>query len=155
MAKTRYTEKLDAEGAAITSEALPFEEAEDLLPEVADVVGTALEFLGPKIASGEIQMTMDAMKLAPVLSLLAKKLGSGRLKALAPRIMAGTQVLLDDNGEKDKCDLVTKTDRARCFDARPDLYLPILFHAGKVTFARFFPAAWRGGSRRQSTSKAE
>lgn len=140
MAKKRKTATMELEGVKIISEALPFESAEDLLPEVVQIVGAAFEAIGPAMASGALKSDDDAYKLLPLLPGLAARLGNGRLRALAPKILAGTQVLMDDDEDQAKYDLVSKQDRTDCFDARPDLYLACLFHAGRVTFGPFFSA---------------
>lgn len=129
----------DGRTAKVISEALPYEQAEDLLPEVVSIVGAAFSEIGPAIASGQISGEDDIIKLLPLLPSLAARLGSGRLRQLAPRILAGTQVLVE-GADAEKYDLVNKSDRADCFDARPQLYLACLLHAGRVTFGPFFSA---------------
>lgn len=139
----RRTEKLEiGEGDSlieINSEALGFEPSEDLLPDIARIVGSTLNALTPMLESGKVSMGDDVMRLAPALGALAAELDGGRLKALAPRVLAGTSVLMKiGGGERLKYDLVKKTDRAMVFDAHPELYFISLWHAGKVTFGPFF-----------------
>jgi hypothetical protein len=137
----RKSETLELDGdVKVTSEALAWEPAEDILPDVAEIISTVVSSIAPKIASGEISGTDDVLTLLPALGALVSTLGNGKLKALAPKILAGTSVVMpDDQGLRVKYDLIKKDDRAACFEARPDLYFRILFFAGKVTFARFFP----------------
>jgi hypothetical protein len=144
MAAKRKVDTLDIEvedgrTAEIISEALPYEQAEDLLPEIVGIVGAAFDAIAPAIASGVISGEDDVVKLLPLLPGLAGKLGGGRLRQLSPRILAGTQVLVK-GGDAEKYDLCNKSERADCFDARPQLYLACLFHAGRVTFGPFFSA---------------
>jgi hypothetical protein len=124
----------------ITSQALNYEASEDLLPEVMSLVGAVVD---AAISRGmKLDGSVDVMTLAPALGALASQLGGGRLKVLAGRILAGTQVITKNAaGELDKYDLLDKADRARLFEARPDVYFPTLLFAGRVTFGRFFPAS--------------
>ena len=143
MASKRRVETLDLEvdgrPVEVISEALPYEQAEDLLPEVVQIVGAAFSEVAPAIASGQVSGEDDIIKLLPLLPGLAARLGSGRLRQLAPRVLAGTQVLVKGD-DVEKYDLVNKAERADCFDARPQLYLACLLHAGRVTFGPFFSA---------------
>lgn len=153
MARRRSdTLELDDGAVVVTSEALAYEMSEDLLPEIMGIVSSAIERVAPAIASGEIKGVDDVVKLLPALGAIASRLGDGRLKFLAPKILSGTSVVMPDtDGAKVKYDLVKKDDRAACFEARPDLYLRILFFAGKVTFGGFFRAS---GLRAKDSPKA-
>lgn len=142
MARHTDTLELDDGQVIVTSEALAYEPAEDLLPDIMGIVTGALDRIAPLLASGEISGTDDVIKLAPALGGLVSQLSGGRLKALVPKILAGTSVVMPGaDGQKIKYDLVKKDERAACFEARPHNYFPILFFAGKVTFGRFFPVS--------------
>lgn len=148
----RKTETLDFDNGEIrvTTEQLPYEDAEDLLPDVMDIVGGAFEHFSKLVQDGEVKVTADdVMKLSPILVTLAKKIGGGRLRQLAPRLLKTTSIVMVVDGDKQKLDLVKKEDRATCFEARPDLYFPVLWFAGKTTFGRFFPASVRGALKKK------
>lgn len=141
-------EELDLYNAKIECTPLPYERAEDLLPDVAQIISRAFDQVSPQLAELVQDGGFDKedpkalMALLPAISGILQQLGGGKLKALAPRLLATTTITLtNDAGEKERHDMVSKDDRARCFDARPDVYFPALFFAGKVTFARFFPGA--------------
>lgn len=140
----------DLEDARIVSQALPFERAEDLLPEIVEILGGAFDRLMPLIAAGRVRGDDDIMAVLPLLPVLAAKLGQGRLASLAARLLVNTSVILSASGEKTKYDLVDAKQRAAAFDERPDLYLRSLAAAVKVTYARFFP----GFGRRPPEKKA-
>lgn len=118
----RKIESLSCDGdVEVTTEALAYETAEDLLPEVMAILGGGNN-----------------------LSNFAAQLGGGKLKRLAPQILATTSVVMSIAGEKLKFDLVKKEDRATVFEARPDIYFKVLTHAAKVTFGPFFPGVVLG-----------
>jgi hypothetical protein len=138
----RFTDTMELGDVKVTSEALGFEASEDLLPEVMTLVSAVFERVAPAFAAGEISGMDDIVKLLPALGAIAMQLGGGRLKALAPKILAGTSITMPGaDGTKEKYDLVKKDERTACFDARPDVYFQVLFFAGRVTFGRFFPAS--------------
>lgn len=133
--------------ARITAQALPIEDAEDLLPEVLELVAVAGQHALGLLTTGKVQGTDDVLALLPALPALTAKLGGGRLRSLHRRACRTTSVTLtDERGEKTKYDLVNDKERAECLDARPDLYLRILLAALKVTYARFFPVLARLGA---------
>lgn len=151
-------ETMELRDAKVESSPLPYEKAEDLLPDVAHIISKAFDQVSPEVAA----MVQDGdfnkddprvlLVLLPAVSGILQQLGGGKLRALAPRILATTQVYLkNEAGEIEKHDMVSKDDRARCFDARPDVYFPALYHAGKVTFARFFPGAGLSGRKSPTT----
>lgn len=133
--------------AHIITQALPFEKAEDLLPEVVEIFGGLFDRVLPLIASGGLAADDDVMRLLPLLPAipaLAGRLGGGRLSGLAARVLIGTTVITaPPGGEKAKYDLTNRDERLACFEARPDLYLRCILLAIKVTFARFFPGIGR------------
>lgn len=155
---SRFTDTLDFDDGAIrvTTEQLCYEDSEDLLPEVMDIVSGAFEHFAALVQNGEVKVTADdIMKLSPILGTLAKKIGGGRLRQLAPRILKTTSIVMPDPaGGKQKLDLVKKEDRAICFETRPDIYFSVLWFAGKVTFGRFFPASARRALKKEPTPTA-
>jgi hypothetical protein len=147
---TAKVQELELNNAKIETMPLPYERAEDLLPDIAQIIAKAFDQVSPEIAAmvqgGEFVKDdpRAIMALLPAISGILQQLGGGKLKSLAPRVLATTTIYLtNETGEKEKYDMVSKDDRARCFDARPDVYFPALFFAGKVTFGRFFPGAGR------------
>lgn len=146
--RTEDLEVKDADGVAyatVTSQALAFEPTEDLLPDVLQLVGGAFDRVAGMVQAGKIEGSEDVMALLPMLGGFISQLQGGKLKALAPKILADTYVVMSlvPGGEKMRFDLCKKEDRAQVFEARPELYFPALFHAGRVTFGRFFPAIGR------------
>lgn len=139
--------------ARIAAQALPIEDAEDLLPEVLELVAIAGTHALGLLTSGSVRGTDDVLALLPALPELTAKLGNGRLRSLHKRACRTTSVTLaDERGEKTKYDLVNDKERAECLDARPDLYLRILLQALKVTYARFFPGLARLGAGKKAAS---
>ena len=119
---------------------------------------SAFESIPPQIAAQLKDMGEDGaslVKILPALGGLAAKLGGGRLKRLAPQILAGTQVVFEnDKGEKERAELGKSEDRSTLFESRPDLYFPCLWYAGKVTFGRFFPALGKRKGKAPPTATA-
>lgn len=151
-------ETLELEGAEVHSAPLPYEKAEDLLPDVAEIVARGFDQVSPELAKliqdgGEISKDDPRMMivLIPAISGILRQLGGGKLKSLVPRLVATTSVIIEKDGEKLKYDLVDKAARASCFDERPDIYFETLYHAGKVTFARFFPGSGRRAAKQAAT----
>ncbi len=152
---TRRTQEITIGDLAVTSQALPYEKAEDILPDVLRIVTSAIDKvrteLGPNgvtlIANIEKVKTEEDLRtmlqiLMPAITSIADSIGNGVLKRLAPLIMAGTTVVIaDETGKKENVSLVKTADRAQVFEAHPEAYFPILFFAGKVTFSRFFSVA--------------
>lgn len=147
--RTEDYEAKDADGsvyAVVTSEQLAYEPTEDLLPEVMILMSSAFDRVAGMVAAGKINGTEDVMALLPALGGFISQLQGGKLKQLAPRLLASTTVTmaLTPGGEKLRFDLCKKDERASVFESRPELYFPTLYHAGRVTFGRFFPAIGRG-----------
>ncbi len=142
---------LDLGEVVVESRPLPYDKAEDDLAEVYQIVmrvGNALvgslgvEGLQKLVSSklGTDDRMGLLMPLMPTFQVAADQLGNGTLKRLAPRIMFSTTATFpDENGKKQILELSSAANRATLFDGYPGTYLPILFHAGRVTFARFFP----------------
>lgn len=129
-------------GRKVTSQPLPFPQAEALLPEVGELLSLMAGELGSAFTEGKISLKDDVMKLAPALSTVAQFFGGGRLTKLAPKLLACTTVIMPDmRGELANYELGKEKDRNYVFDDQPELYFPILFFAGRVTFKRFFPAS--------------
>ena len=134
----------------VSSLPLPYERAEDSLPDVMRIVSAVMDQLfitGSKLEGGIESMLEieDMMKLAPLLgsalSTLGGVLGGGELKRLAPLILFSTTVVMTtETGDKETKEMYKVTDRREVFDEYPQHYFPILFFAGRVTYARFFPA---------------
>lgn len=143
----RTPETVEFGDVQLTSRPLPYQKAEDILPDVLHVVSTVIQ---TGMAAGvlgrlaEIKEKVDVKQLlpllAPVMKTLSEELGDGKLKRLAPLVLASTTVEMTDlgKGERVKLELSNSKDRAVVFDEHPELYLVALFFAGKVTFARFF-----------------
>lgn len=138
---------LELEGCFVTSKPLKYEKAEDLLPEIGQLIAGVFEHGAKSIGmvpEGSIK-SLDVVALAsllgPVLTTVADKLGAGTLKRLAPLLLAETEVILEVAGSKERLELSKPGDRAKVFDEHPEHYFAILFFAGKVTFARFFPVS--------------
>jgi hypothetical protein len=154
----RKTETFEFEGATVEVTELPWDKSEDLLPEVWQLVTVVFETMRghadalallemlKENAEQELAAALPAMlpKLIPMLteaaSAIGVKLGNGRLKALAPQLLSSTKVILTDpeTGQKERCELARAEDRAKVFETYRYLYLPVLFLAGKVTYAPFF-----------------
>ncbi len=148
MRKIEETEvKIDGlPDARITAQALPIEEAEQHLPDVAELVAIAGQQVIGLLASGKVTGADDVLRLIPAIPALSARLSGGRLGALHRAVCRGTSVVLaDERGEKTKYDLVNDKERAACFDERPDLYLRVFLAALKVTYLRFFPGIARPG----------
>ncbi len=153
---SRTPQDLELDGVLVTCTPLGYEAAEDLLPDVARIVahvieraGGALDKLGG-VGSLTSLRKADVLQLVPIigplLGGLADQLGGGTLKRLAPLLLAGTVAVFDDTeGKKQRNELAKKADRIEFFNAHPEAYFPVLFFAGKVTFARFFPGSGRSG----------
>lgn len=140
----------------ITAQALPIEDAEDLLPEVLELVGIAGQHTLGLIAGGSVRGTDDVIALLPALPEITAKLGGGRLRSLHKRACRTTSVIIEnERGEKTKYDLCVDKERSECLDARPDLYLRILLAALKVTYARFFPGLARLGPGKKAAAASK
>lgn len=143
----RKSERHELGDVAVTCRQLPYQKAEDILPDVLKVVATMIQ---AGISEGvlaklkDIKAREDVVKLLPVLvplmRTLGDQLGDGKLKQLAPLVLASTTVEMvhPEKGERETFELHKSADRAAVFDEHPDLYLVTLFLAGRVTFSRFF-----------------
>lgn len=165
---TRPHETHEIDGVSFRFEALPFDKATDILPEVFQVVSRTLEAgiaaVVPLLKSGKLRIIatdpltgkakLDGDGLAKLIPLLAPTLvaisneigaprnGTSMLKFLEPKLFAeSSATFTNERGEKERVDLIDGKDRARVFDAHPSTYLLALFLAGKLTFARYFPVA--------------
>lgn len=133
------------EGAQLQVQPLPFPKAEDLLPEVAALVSDVFDSVKMLLANG-LSGQDDIFAMLPAIGGIALKLGGGKLKKLAPRVLECCSIVLDTGSGKVKYDLVKKDEYEAAFDERPDVYFAALWFAGKATFGRFFPA---GAQRRK------
>lgn len=116
---------------------LPFDRAQPLIPEVMQIISIAGAEIAPLLKSGALSMKSDVMKLSPVIGKLGKYFENGKLEWLAARMLFSTEVHAD--GER--FELMKDQDRLNLFNAHPESYFPLLFQAGRITFARFFPAS--------------
>ena len=146
----------------IESRPLPFTRAEDIQADVygllVKVVKRLVEEMGivgvQKIAAlataddvtGD-QLASIIVAILPALDTLFDNLRGGELKRLAPLLLFSTTVVYPDpeNGKKTREELALVVGREKVFDAMPSLYWVSLFHAGRVTFARFFPGSGLAG----------
>jgi hypothetical protein len=149
----KLVEPLELENAVVDSQPLAYEAAEDLLPEVAQVLSRGFDNVSPQVAEMAKDLDLQSkdprvmLVLIPAIAGVVQQLGGGQLKRLAPRILATTTVTITgDDGSKNRYDMCKKEDRALCFDERPDIYFQVLWHAGKVTFGRFFPGGRKAAS---------
>jgi len=147
-------------GLRVESTPLLFEYAQSLLPTMMEIVAIASQDLAVAVATKQINPKGDLSSpevmasIFPALRNLAAYL-QGKLEVLAPKVMATTRVAAPiSSGEMEWHELSKVKDRAYIFDEYPQLYMPILVHAGVVTFSRFFPELGRRGREAAaSTSK--
>lgn len=135
-------------GLKVTTTPLPFPKAQELLPEVAEVLSMAFGQMGVLVQAGlkptdNLSSPDVIAKILPALGELARFLGNGRLASLATRVLYSTTVVVGEGSGKEILSLSKEKDRNQAFDEHPELYLPILVFAGSVTFQRFFPASAR------------
>jgi len=136
-------------GVRVESTPLPFDRAQPLIPTIGEILSIASRDLAALAASGKLDPRKDVMDprvLAALLPAMGQLMAylDGKLERLSERLLVGTRVALPDaKGELGWLDLCKPKDRSYAFDQRPDLFLPTLLHAGRVTFGRFFPARAR------------
>ena len=101
-------ETLELEDAEVQTAPLPYEKAEDLMPDIGEIVSRGFDQVSPELArliqSGEIKLDKDDPKmllvLLPAIGGVLRQLGGGKLKAIAPRILATTSVVVKtESGE--------------------------------------------------------
>lgn len=131
-------------GLKVTVTPLGFELARELLPDVARFLTKAATLIGVIAASG-VKGTDDIKKLLAFLPQLdAESMGllMELLNKHAKRLLSTTVVEMEHpiKGETENFELGKDKDRAMVFDEHPEAYVPICLMAGRVTFARFFPA---------------
>ena len=138
----RQPVELELLGLKVTCQPLKFPEAQAILPEVMHLVSLVLKEVGTVLTEGGLNIREDdVVKLLPALTPLTAHFRDGLLERLAPKILAATSVVMKDlRGEPSRYDLMKESDRNAVFDEHPEVYLPLLFVAGRVTFGRFFPA---------------
>lgn len=138
MGRTPITEEVG--GLKVTCTPMPLPQAEELMPEVIEFVGCVLKEVA-KGSAGFQLANLDVEQVGAALIAGGGYLGGGRLQRIAPKIFATVSVALPDiAGVLERKELGKEQDRISVLDARPDVYFPILFFAGRVTFARFFPS---------------
>jgi hypothetical protein len=139
------------EGLEVTSIPLPFSAAEPMLPDVGQFLALLIKEMSTAFEGVDFKALklggLDVSKLAPALAAVSAYFGEGKLTKLAPKLLAGTTVVFTDDlsGEKELKDLSKAKDRELVFDENPAAYLPVLFFAGRTTYARFFPGIARAG----------
>jgi len=154
-ARPKETHEID--GMSVTIEALPFERATDILADVQLIVTKTLEAgigsIIPLFRSGKLKLDADGIQkilpvIMPSLSAATRELadraqhGMTMLKWLEPKLLETvTVVMADEKGVKEHKQLMLAADRAVVFDAHPSAYYPIMFIAGRLSFARYFPVA--------------
>lgn len=140
--------ELAIDGLVVKTWPLKFEEAEDILPDVTEIVAHVMDAGAKQLVAGNLDVA-ELLKtenlvvllplLGPILKVAAAQLGQGKLKRLAPLVLATTTVVMKgENGEALTYDMCKTKDRGDVFDEHPEAYFAILFHAGRVTFGPFF-----------------
>src|SRR5690242_13850917 len=126
-------------GSKVTSQPLRGVRAREKLPVVYEAITLGLKGIGPLFASA-------AATPAQISAALAKVDGAAGRRFLeivnenAAVILESTVAIVDGQ----KYELVNDQHRDELFDSRPDLYLPIVLFAGRVTYQRFFPDSGLG-----------
>lgn len=128
-------------GYSATSKPLPFERSQPLIPDVMQIISIVGEGIIPLIKKDAFSDREALAKLATPVAALGKYFEGGKLEKLSAALLHSTSCVAD--GEVHE--LIKDGDRKKLFDEHPDLYFPLLFFAGRVTFARFFPDAARLG----------
>lgn len=135
---------------------LLFDHAQPMLPQIMEIVSIASRDLVAMVASGKIDLKADTIdpntivSIFPSLQNLAAHL-DGRLEKLAPKLLGTTRVAAPtrtpsgEEGDLEWHEMSKPSDRSYIFNEYPETYIPIVFHAGRVTFGRFFPKSLRRG----------
>lgn len=153
--------RLAGDEVEVSSRPLKFEPSEDIKADVLLLITRVADELRKNIGTAQLPAMLLAMKneeiaeaipkllpkLLPTVAAAAELLATQRpdgkqnlLKYLAPLVMAETTVVAtNDEGQKERFEFWKRAEMARFFDLYPETYFPILWHAGRVTFARFFP----------------
>jgi hypothetical protein len=158
---------LDLDEVQVEARPLPFEKAEDSLPDVGVIVSRIAESMSLSLGDEGVkkllavdvdtitpaQMVALLVPLLPSARTLFEQLDRGMIKRLVPALLFSTTAIapVGENGAKERLELAKSTDRAKLFDAYPDAYFPILFFAGIVTYKRFFPASVLSAFMRRKT----
>ncbi len=122
-------------GLRVTSQPLPFARAQELLPDALEFVALVGRGLGPVLTSG-VKGTDDVIKLLPLMEPGILRQIMAALTKHAAAILHTTTVVM--GGER--LELMNEKSRNAVFDEHPQAFVPLVVFAGKVTFARFFPA---------------
>jgi hypothetical protein len=134
--------------ATLHSLPLGYEASEDLLPDIAYIIAQVLGKM-PNEDSEDIAI------LGPVLAAAAGCLQGGTLKRLAPQLLATTTAIAPDEKGLPMRYSLGKLEgddgRAAFFELYPEAYLMSLYHAGRTTYGRFFPASALQGLRARVT----
>lgn len=158
---------LDGE-VEVSSRSLAFEKACDIKADVFELVTKIADELRKNIATANVIQVLVDMKdeeleaatikllprLLPAITRAAELLAATRAdgknleKYLAPLIMAETTVVAtNEEGVKERFEFSKRAEMAKFFDLYLETYHQILWHAGRVTFQRFFPEIVRLVSR--------
>ncbi len=151
-APKRRTESMTFGELEIECEELPMRKSEDMLPDIARILTRLADKISVTMGPVGFQALQNLSKIkteadiravinifVPALVTLADELGGGMLKKLAGPLTTGVTVIgPDPEGGRKTYEFVKESERMELFEAHRDAYFPILFFAGKVTFASFF-----------------
>lgn len=141
MSLTSVAVEAEILGVKVTCTPLPFSQSQPMLPDVMEFMAVATKAVGILINSGKLKDIASLkdpkviLAILPFLGDIGGWLQGGKLERFAPKIMALTTLVM--NGERKE--MSNDADRAAVFNARPDLFFPLLLTAGRVTYGRFFP----------------
>ena len=137
------SEPVDIGPLRVTSYPLPFEKAQPHIPVIGQLLAIGVREIAPIIQSGKVKGTDDLLDpkvmlaLSPAIQAVMEFLDqNGRLEKLVSVLLGKTVVVMDGTNYE----MLKPKDRADVFNAHPEHYFQILFHAGRTTYARFFPA---------------
>lgn len=122
---------------------LPPTKALDILPEVARAFLPIIPYVkGINLSPGATFTMEDIAKLGPGLLAVADGLVGRQLSALAPKLLACTQVIVTPDGasEPTMFDLSNPSLIDAAFSDNAGQLLPVLRFAMEVTFKDFFPS---------------
>lgn len=136
-------------GMTITTTPLSFPVAQPLLPDVVRFLTKAGTLISLIMSSG-VTGVEDVKKLLAFLPRLDPEAMGFLIELLNKHskvILSSTTVVMPHpvSGELENFELKDDKRRVMVFDERPDLFMPLCIFAGKVAFARFFPASDQRG----------
>lgn len=159
MGRTPVTETIN--GLKVTSAPLKFELAQAMLPDAIEFVSRGIKELGTLIQyakfdkDGKVEMTPELKAALPAIISSLKPSELRELMTIINRnsfkLLASTTVVMPDvKGDMETKTLSTPKDYEEVFEEHPQMYLPVVLLAGRVTFARFFPDLVRPGGKTPS-----